>query len=189
MRTLPHLICTFCAASAVALLLGAHPFAQARPSNATAECNDGTFSTASSRQGACADHGGIKTWFADETRTAAKGAKSNTKKAAKSTKDAAKDAGKAAAGVGKTVGEAAKDVGKATGEAAKDTAKTTKRDSKSVATAGKDAGKTTAAAVKPRPSDAPTDATARCKDGTYSHAATRRGACSDHRGVSEWYGR
>jgi hypothetical protein len=30
------------------------------------------------------------------------------------------------------------------------------------------------------------NATAKCKDGTYSHAATHRGACSRHGGVSEW---
>jgi hypothetical protein len=32
----------------------------------------------------------------------------------------------------------------------------------------------------------PTGATAKCKDGTYSHAAERRGACSNHGGVAEW---
>ncbi len=29
-------------------------------------------------------------------------------------------------------------------------------------------------------------ATARCKDGSYSHAKTHRGACSRHGGVAEW---
>jgi hypothetical protein len=29
-------------------------------------------------------------------------------------------------------------------------------------------------------------ASAKCKDGTYSHAATRRGACSRHGGIAEW---
>jgi hypothetical protein len=33
---------------------------------------------------------------------------------------------------------------------------------------------------------APQGATAKCKDGTYSHAATHRGACSRHGGVAEW---
>ncbi len=173
MRTLPRLVWTSCTASALALgLFVANPTAQARPKNATAECADGTFSTAKTRTDACQGHGGVKTWFADQkARTAARSAKSNTKDAAKSTKDAGKDVGSAAASVGKTVGSAAKDVGKTT------------------ATAGKQVGKATADAVKPRPSDAPADATGRCKDGTYSHASARRGACSAHGGVSEWYGK
>jgi hypothetical protein len=33
---------------------------------------------------------------------------------------------------------------------------------------------------------APPGATAQCRDGTYSHAASRRGACSRHGGVSRW---
>ena len=32
----------------------------------------------------------------------------------------------------------------------------------------------------------PTGATARCKDGTYSHAAHHQGACSHHGGVAQW---
>ena len=32
----------------------------------------------------------------------------------------------------------------------------------------------------------PTGATAQCKDGTYSHATTHRGACSRHSGVAKW---
>ena len=31
-----------------------------------------------------------------------------------------------------------------------------------------------------------TNATARCKDGTYSHARTHSGACSGHGGVGQW---
>jgi hypothetical protein len=33
----------------------------------------------------------------------------------------------------------------------------------------------------------PANATARCADGTYSHSKTRRGACSHHGGVIQWY--
>ena len=32
----------------------------------------------------------------------------------------------------------------------------------------------------------PADASARCKDGTYSTSTTAQGACSSHGGVSEW---
>jgi len=77
---------------------------------------------------------------------------------------------------GKETKSAAKDVGKATEKGAKTAAKDTKEVTKSAADA-----------VKPKPSDAPSDATAKCKDGTYSKAAQHRGACSSHGGVAEWY--
>jgi hypothetical protein len=35
--------------------------------------------------------------------------------------------------------------------------------------------------------NAPADATAKCKDGTYSHSKHHSGACSYHGGVAEWY--
>lgn len=34
---------------------------------------------------------------------------------------------------------------------------------------------------------APKNATAKCKDGTYSYAKRHQGACSHHGGVAEWY--
>src|SRR3954449_66272 len=34
----------------------------------------------------------------------------------------------------------------------------------------------------------PKDATAKCKDGTYTTAKTQRGACSGHGGVAKWTG-
>lgn len=38
-----------------------------------------------------------------------------------------------------------------------------------------------------RPGDDPDGATARCNDGTYSYSQNRRGTCSGHGGVDEWY--
>ncbi|HUI60886.1 MAG TPA: DUF3761 domain-containing protein [Steroidobacteraceae bacterium] len=38
------------------------------------------------------------------------------------------------------------------------------------------------------PAGAPAGTTALCKDGSYWSGATKRGACSRHKGVQEWYG-
>ena len=35
---------------------------------------------------------------------------------------------------------------------------------------------------------APPGATASCKDGSYSHAMSEKGACSSHGGIKDWYG-
>jgi len=35
---------------------------------------------------------------------------------------------------------------------------------------------------------APAGSTGKCADGSYTKAATKRGACSHHGGVAEWYG-
>ena len=146
--------------------------AQTKPANATAECKDGSYSTAKSKRGACSGHGGIKTWLAaDEGST-----KADTKAAAKSTKNAAKDAGKATKAAGKTAGDETKAAAKETKDATKNAAKATGSAAQSAANS-----------VKPKPSDAPQDATAKCKDGAYSHATQHRGACSGHGGVAEWY--
>ena len=101
---------------------------ETKPKNATAQCKDGTYSTAKTRQGACSKHGGVATWYADA-------------------KDAPKTESAPAA--------------------------------KTPPTAGKGTAKPAG--------DVPKNATAKCKDGTYSFAAQHSGACSHHGGVGEWY--
>jgi Protein of unknown function (DUF3761) len=44
-----------------------------------------------------------------------------------------------------------------------------------------------AAAIAQVPANAPAGTTGMCKDGTYTSAASKRGACSGHQGVQTWY--
>ena len=141
-----------CVTAALALSPPMFVSAQTKPANATAQCKDGTYSTAKTRRGACSGHGGVATWFADDSK--------RTKSAAKETKAGAKTAGKATEETGKTAARATKEGASATRDATRTVSK---------------------------PSDAPADATAKCKDGTYSRAKQHRGACSGHGGVAEWY--
>ena len=157
--------------------------AQTKPANATAQCKDGTYSTAKSKQGACSGHGGIQTWYADEKG----GVKADAKAAGKSTKDAAASAGKATAGAAKVVGEDTEKAGKATANAAGAAAKKTEEGAKTAGKATANAAGATANALKPKPSDAAADVTGKCKDGSYTKATQHRGACSSHGGVAEWY--
>ena len=42
--------------------------------------------------------------------------------------------------------------------------------------------------VAQAPAGAPAGSTGMCNDGTYTTAASKRGACSGHKGVKDWYG-
>ena len=92
-------------------------------------------------------------------------------KSTKATKSESKSAAKAAKSAPKSTKAAESDV--------KESKKAAKSSSLPAATAAP-AARTTAVNTDP------TNATAKCKDGTYSHAATHRGACSRHGGVAEW---
>jgi hypothetical protein len=45
-----------------------------------------------------------------------------------------------------------------------------------------------AALAQTSPAGAPAGTTATCNDGTFSSSASKKGACSSHKGVKEWYG-
>ena len=144
----------------VATAIALAPLAVNAQATAALTCKDGTTSTATGR-GACSGHGGVDR----SAKTSAKVAKADAK--------------------------AAKADVKADTKVAKQETKATAKEAKA---AEKTAAKSASADVKQAPrlpnataaNTDPTNATAKCKDGTYSHAATHRGACSRHGGVAEW---
>jgi hypothetical protein len=140
----------------VATAIALAPLAVNAQATAAATCKDGTTSTATGR-GTCSGHGGVD--------KSAKAAKSNTKVAKADTKAQTK----AAKAETKADTKAAKQETKAASKLASPDVKETRKVANATA-ANADAA----------------NATAKCKDGTYSHAATHRGACSRHGGVAEW---
>ncbi|HEV8449545.1 MAG TPA: DUF3761 domain-containing protein [Gemmatimonadaceae bacterium] len=151
-------------------------------------CKDGTTSVASGR-GACSGHGGVD---AKATDVAKKGAAkvdkaeskaaSATAKAEKTTEKAAKSTDKAA---DKAAEKTAAQTSKADAAAAKTASKAESKVEKSESKAADKAAKTTKTASSLDNKD-PTNATAQCKDGTYSHATHHQGACSNHGGVAKF---
>ncbi len=201
----------FAAILALSVPLAAQKPANA-PANSTAQCADGTFSTAKTEQGACSKHGGVKTWFG-----APKDAKGDTKPTA--TKETAtpkgsavaKDSGAVPAGsTGQCTDGSYTKAATKTGACSQhggvktwfaDTAhpsgvppvsatpKNPPTPTPGPPASGQAAAPATSgkAQVTPAPAGTPANATAKCKDNTYSFAKTHSGACSHHGGVAEWY--
>ena len=152
----------------VATAIALAPLAVNAQATAAVTCKDGTTSAATGR-GACSGHGGVDKAAAKSAKRSTKAAKADTKAEVKAdTKEAKQDT------------KAAKQESKAT---ARETKAAEKATSKSVSS---DVRQTSKVANATAANTDPTNATAKCKDGTYSHAATHRGACSRHGGVAEW---
>jgi len=149
------------AAGALVALGAAATLAAQAPTGATAKCKDDTYSTSSSHRGACKGHGGVAQWLSN----AAADTKIKTKTDTKAKSDA-----KTAAPVPTAAAPAAKPA-----------------PSTAAAPAAPAAPPPAATAAKTKvPAGAPGDATAQCKDGSYSHSQHHRGACSKHGGVQQW---
>ncbi|HKN65817.1 MAG TPA: DUF3761 domain-containing protein [Gemmatimonadaceae bacterium] len=145
----------------VATAIALAPLAVNAQATAAVTCKDGTTSAATGR-GACSGHGGVDKAAAKSAKRSAKTAKADTKAEVKADTKEAKQETKAAA---------------------RETRPAEKATSRAVTS---DVRQTNKVANATAANTDPTNATAKCKDGTYSHAATHRGACSRHGGVAEW---
>jgi hypothetical protein len=177
---------------AAALVLPALAFGQAA---ATTICKDSTTSTVSGR-GACSGHGGVDRAATKAARAAAKARKSAPGTAATtaaatamvtctdgSTSKGGRGACRGHGGVNKGASAARSTATPATpaATAASPSPSTKTARASRDASTGMAAGKSSA-----HENTDPSGAIAQCKDGLYSHAAHRKGACSKHGGVAKW---
>lgn len=200
MRT--HMLVTLAAAVVLLGAQGARLDAQA----ATTVCKDGSTSATTGR-GACSGHGGVD---AKATAAAQKAAKAQSKAAAKTAKSDAKTARTEAKTEAKADAKTAAQVTCADGTTStagrgacsghggvKKSAAATAAPSLPAAVPATSPARAKSEAKSKAPTatqqsstrgedNDPTGAIAQCKDGLYSHATNRRGACSKHGGVAKW---
>jgi Protein of unknown function (DUF3761) len=167
---------------------------KARPSDATAQCEDGSYSRAKTQQGACSSHGGVKTWYGEPPVSVPAASSTASSKAVTTSKPktaTAPPSSTAATPSGATAqckdgsyshaktqqGACSSHGGVATwfGESTTSTPATS---NSRAATPARRSGTPV--------SGAPNGATAQCQDGSYSTAQSRQGACSGHGGVATW---
>ena len=165
------------AASLTAAVLATTPTAlaaTARPKNATAQCKDGTYSTAKTSQGACSKHGGVAAWFGASTAAPAPPratvpGKRGTPMPANATAQC-KDGSYSAASA---------KLFACWGHGGIETWFADR--------AAVPPPMTSNAPARPAPAENAQNATARCKDGTLSFSKTHSGTCSHHGGVAQWF--
>jgi hypothetical protein len=167
------------AAAAFALLIGTPAWlaAQAPPAGATFKCTDGSYSTAASPRGACSRHGGI----AQTLRGAAPAAPAAT--------PAPRAAAPAAAAVPAGARFQCADGTYSTAASPRGACSRHGGVAATLSGAAPAAAAPAATLVPRAPAPAaaavPAGARFKCADGTYSTAASPRGACSRHGGIAE----
>jgi hypothetical protein len=158
---------------AIACLAASTPLSAQR---ATTICKDGTRSEANGR-GNCGGHGGVDS-KATKQEAAATTTRARTGRATVTCSDGSmSNAGRGACSRNGGVQVVARSIHEPTS-----TSSTSRR---STSTTRPDRGSQRNVSQRGGIHD-PTGALARCTDGTYSHATSRRGACASHKGVAQW---
>lgn len=184
----------FALAAVAVALLGVLPprlLAQAAPAGATFKCKDGTYSTAATARGACSRHGGVA-----QTLGAAAATPAAPTAAAPATRARAAAAAPAGAtfkckdGTFSTAqtprGACSRHGGVASAIGAASAAAPAAPAAPAAAPQPAPPSAPARAARPATPANAPANATALCKDGTYSTSQHRSGTCSRHGGVDRW---
>lgn len=177
-------------AAAALMTIGLHS-AQLRAQAAASVCKDGTTSAATGK-GACSGHGGVDAKATAAAKQAQKKAETASAKQVTCSDGTMSKAGRGACsghgGVKGAVPAATAATTPSLPAAVPATSPArTRSEAKSQAPSAPGAAKTATKPSSKRGEDNdPTDAIAQCKDGMYSHAANRRGACSKHGGVAKF---
>ena len=152
------------------------------PIGATFQCKDGTYSTAKTTTGACSRHGGV-----DHSLSGAAAAAPAAPTATATAPTGGAPAGATFQCKDGSYSTAKTSQGACSRHGGVDHALTAAAAAAPAATAAPAGAASGKAPTVARPADAPANATAKCRDGTYSASQQHSGSCSHHGGVAEWY--